>query len=163
MPLAVGNRWTYETSFQQQPQADLSISIVALKDGCFLDDRPEPSRLRFDGEGLRDGNVRYLLKAPLVEGTKWMCVADVRTVEHYEIVSAHRKVQVPAGVFEDCVTVRMTIHINETRSMFNEMTFAPGVGIVEIRATLRDGKNDLPQSHFRLKRFDIHPQKSAAS
>lgn len=153
-PLSVGSCWTYATSFQNQAQPDLKVCIVKEEDGFFLDNRPVPSRLRFDAAGLRDGKVRYLLKAPLEEGQKWMSVADVRTVEHYRIEAVGKKVKVPAGVYQDCVVVRMEVRISEENSMINRMTFAPGVGIVEIRASFKKGAEHLPQSLMQLKKYE---------
>jgi len=153
-PLSVGNCWTYTTSFQNQSQPDLKVCIVKEENGFFLDNRPVPSRLRFDATGLRDGKVRYLLKAPLEEGQKWMSVADLRTVEHYQIETVGKKVKVPAGVYRDCVVVRMEVRMNEKASMINRMTFAPGIGIVEIRASLKTGAEHLPQSLMQLTKYE---------
>jgi hypothetical protein len=152
-PLAVGNCWTYATSFQGQTQPDLKVCIVKEADGFFIDDQKVPSRLRFDAAGLRDGKVRYLLKVPLEEGNKWMSVADVRTVEHYQIEAVGKKIEVPAGVFSDCVMVRMEVRITEEQSMINRITFAPGVGILEIYVSLKKGAEQLPQSVMRLKKY----------
>lgn len=152
-PLAVGNCWTYATSFHGQPQADLTICIQGREKGFFIDDRPAPSRLKFAPDGLRDGGVRYLLKTPLEPGTRWMSVADVRTVERYEILAVDEDVRVPAGHFRDCVVVRMEVRMDDQHVMRNLMTFAPGVGIVEIRADLKKGAELIPQSRMRLKKF----------
>jgi hypothetical protein len=153
-PLAVGNCWTYATSFQGQPQADMRVCIVRQEKGFFLDDRPRPSRLRLDAGGLRDGAVRYLLKAPLHKGAKWMSVADVRTVEHYEIAEVNRQVSVPAGSFKGCVVVRQRVHMKDNLSMATTWTYAPDVGIVEIRSDLLVGAKVAPQARLRLKKFE---------
>jgi hypothetical protein len=158
-PLSVGNCWTYSTSFQNQAQPDLKVCIVKEEDGYFLDNRPAPSRLRFDATGLRDGQVRYLLKAPLEEGAEWMSVADVRTVERYRIDAVGKKIKVPAGVFKDCVVVRMDVRMTDQRSMVSRMTFAPGVGIVEIHISLKKGSELLPQSVMQLKKYEQAPAK----
>jgi hypothetical protein len=158
-PLKVGNCWTYGTSFQNQAQPDLKVCIVKEEKGFFLDNRPVPSRLRFDATGLRDGQVRYLLKAPLEEGQKWMSVADVRTVEHYRIEAVGKKVKVPSGVYDDCVVVHMEVRLSEEKSMVNRMTFAPGIGIVEIRASFKKGAERLPQSLMQLKKYEPAPAK----
>ncbi len=155
MPLAVGNRWTYSTTFQGQPQPDLTVNIVKAEGGFFIDDRPQPSRYSIDSEGLRDGNRRYMLKMPLVEGSEWMCVADINTVERYRIVDVHRKVRVPAGVFSECVVVQMDIRMTDTRVIRNEVTYAPGVGIVEIRVLLKEGARSIPQSRLVLKSHQV--------
>lgn len=154
-PLSTGNSWTYQTSFQGQPQTDLTVSIVKEEKGYFIDNGPTPSHLRFDAEGLRDGMIRYLLRRPVKTGTKWMSVVDVRTVEHYEILSTNETVKVPAGSFRDCVVVRMQVNINETRSMENQMTFAPDVGMIEIQTTFKDGLKRIPQAHMALKSFQL--------
>jgi hypothetical protein len=160
MPLTIGNRWTYATSFQGQAQPDLTVEIVGQEGGFFLDNRPSPSRYRFDAEGLRDGTKRYMLKTPLAEGTEWMSVADLNTVEHYRIVDVDRRVQVPAGVFSGCVVVRMEVRMNEKQALRNEMTFAPDVGIIEVRTLLQDGSKFLPQSHLQLKVLELAKPKA---
>lgn len=153
LPLQVGNRWTYQTRFQGQQQPDLTIRLVAEKNGYVLDDRPRPSRYRYDAEGLRDGNERYLLKRPLEKGNAWMSVADLNTVERYRIVDADRRVRVPAGVFEHCVVVRLQVAMPGERMMRNDMTFAPDVGIVEVRTVVLEGKREIPQSHLKLASY----------
>jgi hypothetical protein len=158
-PLAVGNSWTYQTSFQDQSQPDLTVEITKQEKGFFIDNRPRPSRLRVDASGIRDGSIRYLLKAPLKKGSKWMSVADVRTVEHFEIAEVARKIKTPAGVFNDCVVVNMEVKIKENRSMVNRMTFAPEVGIVEIRALLYEGTKTITQSYMVLKTYKLAPKK----
>jgi hypothetical protein len=155
-PLAVGNSWVYSTAFREQAQPDLSVSIVKSEKGYFFDNRPQPSRLKFDGVGLRDGTVRYLLKGPIEKGNKWMSVADIRTVEHYEIVDVAKTVKVPAGVFKDCVLVRMEVRINEKRSMENYMTFAPGVGIVKIQTKVKKGAEEMIQTSMELKKYEVN-------
>ncbi len=152
-PLAVGSCWIYATSFQGQTQPDLKVCIVGQENGFFVDDQKAPSRLRFDAAGLRDGQVRYLLKAPLEEGSEWMSVADVRTVEHYRVEAVGKRVEVPAGVFKNCVVVRMEVRMTEAQSMINRMTFAPGVGIVDVHVSLKKGAEQLPQSVMRLKEY----------
>jgi hypothetical protein len=155
LPLAVGNQWTYATSFQGQPQADLTVKIVEKQGPYFLDDRHPASHYVFDAEGLRDGAKRYLLKLPLVDGTEWMSVADLNTVERYRIVDAARKVQVPAGVFDKCVVVQMEVRMQANRAMRNEMTFAPGVGVISIQTTLLDGAKSFDQSSLKLKTYKV--------
>lgn len=155
LPLAVGNQWLYATSFQGQSQADLSVNLVSSQGPFFLDNRRPPSQYVFDAEGLRDGAKRYLLKLPLAEGTQWMSVADLNTVERYRILDVARRVQVPAGIFEGCVVVQMEVRMQENRAMRNEVTFAPGVGIVSIQVTLIDGAKSFVQSTLKLKTYQL--------
>lgn len=158
LPLAVGNRWIYQTEFQGQPQADLEVTLVKEEQGAFLDSRPVPARYIIDGEGIRDGDRRYLLKLPLRKGNRWMSVADVRTVEHYEIVADDRRVPLPLGELRGCVVVQMEVRLDERRSMRNFMTFAPGVGIVEVYTVLKDGAREVPQARLRLKSYQLQPK-----
>ncbi|RME19399.1 MAG: hypothetical protein D6806_18395 [Deltaproteobacteria bacterium] len=155
MPLSLGNSWTYATSFQGQPQPDLTVRIVRREGAAYVDDSPTSSRWIIDAEGIRDGSRRYVLKKPLAKGTEWMSVADVRTVEHYRIVDTNRRVTVPAGTFDSCILVRMTVRIDDKRSMENDMVFAPHVGIVRISTRLVDGGRILPQSDMRLKKYEL--------
>ncbi len=155
LPLAVGNEWIYATRFQAQPQADLRVSIIKEEGGYFYDDRPSPSRMRFDTVGLRDGEIRYLLKRPMMRGQKWMSVADVKTVEHYEIEATGQEVRVHAGVFGDCVIVRMEVKLDKNRAMLTYFTFAPAVGIIEIRTILKTGADLHEQSTLQLKSYQL--------
>lgn len=155
LPLSVGNEWVYSTSFQGQPQADLTVSIVKEEDGYFYDDRPSPSRLRFDRQGLRDGEIRYLLKLPVAKGQKWMSVADVKTVERYQIEAVGQDVTVPAGTFRDCVIVRLEVRLDAQRTMQNHMVFAPNVGIIEISTALQTGTDLHEQSRLKLKNYHL--------
>lgn len=92
-----------------------------------------------------------------------MSVADVRTVEHYEIVRIKQRADVPAGVFHDCVTVRMLVNIDEKTAMTNEMTFAPRGGIVRITTSLKKGAQVLPQSRFELKSYQLSSPSTVVS
>jgi hypothetical protein len=154
-PLKIGNCWTYTTWYQTQAQADLKVCIQKIQDGFFIDNRPRPSRWKIDLDGIRDGSTRYVLKTPIQKGNKWMSVSDVRTVERYEILEVDKRVELPAGIFKNCVVVRMEVKHNETDSLINRMVFAPGTGIVEIRTELsKDGKL-FPQSLFELKSIQL--------
>jgi hypothetical protein len=159
-PLAVGNCWSYTASFQGQQQPDLKVCIVKHEKDYFVDDRQNPSRLRFDAEGLRDGSVRYLLKAPLEAGQKWMSVVDVNKVEHYQIEAVDKQVKVPAGNFRDCVVVRMEEKMTSDRSIVIWTTFAPKTGIVEIKTAFHVGAKQVPQIHMRLKNYQPGTEKA---
>jgi hypothetical protein len=159
-PLAVGNCWTYETSFQGQAQPELKVCIVKKDKNFFVDNHPTPSRLRFDAEGLRDGAVRYLLKAPLEAGQKWMSVRDVSTVEHFQIEDVHKTARVPAGTFRDCVVVRSEIKMPGKVSFVSRTSYASGVGIVEISTTIHKGDKQIPQSRMALRQFALDQPKA---
>ena len=90
--------------------------------------------------------------------TRWMSVADVKTVEHYEILEAGVEVTVPAGVFRDCVVVGMEVRMSAEQSMQNRMVFAPDVGIIQIQTELKDRGKVLPQSQLVLKRLELKPK-----
>lgn len=150
-PLAVGNTWTYAGSFLGQA-VEKPVSIVA-KVGEFFQDSTG-ARLRADGLGVRDPH-RYLLQRPLRPGTNWKSVVGVGSVEHYEIVGVDQKVATSAGTFEGCVTVRSSNRQSARTELYNEITFAPGVGVVRIHTyALTDGKR-IPQVSFELKSYRL--------
>ncbi len=155
LPLKIGNCWSYTTWFHGQPQADLEVCIQSESEGYYLDNRPNPSRWRIDAHGIRDGNTRYILKAPVEIGNTWMSVADVRTVERYEIVEIGKTVSTPAGEFKGCVLVSMEVRLTNTRMLQNQMIFAPDTGIVEIRTILLENGKKMPQSLMQLKSIQL--------
>ncbi len=113
-PLAVGNRWTYDTNFLGD-RRERSVEIVAVRDGYYI-----------DNEGAQ---LTAELGAPC---------------------------RVPAGTFENCIRVESRNRKDEQRTLVNELTFAPAVGIVRIELTLESGGKRVPQSVFELKQFTVY-------
>jgi hypothetical protein len=65
---------------------------------------------------------------------------------------------VPAGTFQDCIRVESRNRMDEQRTLVNELTFAPSVGIVRIELTLESSNKKVPQSVFELKEFTVGPR-----
>jgi len=164
-PLAVGNRWTYEATYLGE-KSTRPVEIVAFRDGSYVDNSVNPDgskgrELRIDREGVRD-QVRYLLHEPLTAGATWTSVIAPGSSEHYKILSVHTPCQVPAGRFPDCIEVESrTLADPKTpgRSLVNRVTFASGVGIVQVRASLEEGSRVSPTAELRLTAYEVVPQR----
>jgi hypothetical protein len=155
-PLAVGNRWTYEATYLGE-KSTRPVEIVGFRDGSYVD--KDGRAYRFDREGLRD-QVRYLLHEPLNAGATWTSVIAPGSAEHYKILSVHAPCQVPAGRFPDCIEVESrTLADPKTpdRVLVNRVTFASGVGIVQVRTALQEGPRSSPTAELRLTAFEVAP------
>jgi hypothetical protein len=153
-PLAVGNRWTYHTNFLGD-RRERSVEIVAYRDGYYIDN--EGAQLTVDGLGVRD-QKRYLLRDPIQLGGAWTNVVSASSIEHYRIAELGAPCRVPAGTFQDCIRVESRNRMDEQRTLVNELTFAPSVGIVRIELTLESSGKKVPQSTFELKEFTVRPR-----
>jgi hypothetical protein len=109
-------------------------------------------QLKADELGVRDQR-RYLLQNPIEAGTKWNNVVSVSAVEHYEIVGVDQPCEAPAGHWAHCVVVESRSRVDDGRALLNEMTFAPGVGIVRLSTTLEQGGQRVPQALLLLNTF----------
>ena len=155
-PLAVGNRWTYEATYLGE-KSTRPVEIVGFRDGSYVD--KDGRTYRFDREGLRD-QVRYMLHEPLNAGATWTSVIAPGSAEHYKILSVHAPCQVPAGRFPDCIEVESrTLADPKTpdRVLVNRVTFASGVGIVQVRTALQEGPRSSPTAELRLTAFEVAP------
>ena len=153
-PLAVGNRWTYDINFLGD-RREHSVEIIALRDGYYIDN--EGAQLTVDGLGVRD-QKRYLLRDPILLGSAWTNVVSASSIEHYRIADLGAPCRVPAGTFQNCIRVESRNRKDEQRTLVNEMTFAPAVGIVRIELTLESSGKRVPQSLFELKQFTLKPR-----
>lgn len=131
-PLAVGNSWTYAVSGSPE---EAKIEIVGRDGDWFLDDHR--GRLRYEEGGVRDAD-RFLLRPPLVEGTRWSAVENL-VVQHFEIVSADASLVTAAGSFARCVIVRTSSRVKKDVTFTTEWTFAPHVGIARIVTSVTGG------------------------
>ena len=148
-PMVIGNSWHYEARVGQTA-TKVNISLVRQIDGWFEDS--SGARFQVDSFGLRDEH-RYLIRSPIEAGTKWSNVISVSSVEHYEIIGANQPCEAPAGKWEGCVIVESRNRAAEGKTLVNEMTFAPGVGIVQINTTFEDHGNRVPQVSLVLTSF----------
>lgn len=156
-PLAVGNEWVYRDASPALPAerqgASRTVRIVErTRDGYFRDSTG--AELRADPDCLHDRD-RRLLCAPFEPGRAWASVLSVSSTERYEIVGVGERVATPAGAFEGCVRVRARNKISPSNELVNELTFAPGVGLVRIEtAAVVEGKVS-PQARFLLERWRV--------
>ncbi|MBL8922648.1 MAG: hypothetical protein JNJ54_27610 [Myxococcaceae bacterium] len=148
-PLKVGTAWEYEASMLGEKRT-LPVSILKVVDGAAEDSTG--ARLMADAWGVRDDR-RYLLRNPIETGTRWNNVVSPSSIENYEIISVDQPCDAPAGRWEGCVIVESRNRIDQSKTLVNEITLAPAVGIVRMATTLDDGGRRLPQSQLTLLRF----------
>lgn len=147
--LKVGSSWEYEASMLGEKRK-LPVSIVKVVDGLAEDSTG--ARMLADAWGVRDER-RYLLRNPIETGTRWNNVVSPSSVENYEIIAAEQPCDAPAGRWEGCVIVESRNRIDASKTLVNEITLAPGVGIVRMATTLEDSGKRLPQSQLTLLKF----------
>jgi hypothetical protein len=128
MPLAVGNRWTYEVAFLGARQS-LTVSIVSGEGRQFADSRNQ--RFTLEPDGVRDEH-RYLLKDPIAVGRTWSSIIDVSTTEHYKVDEIGLRIDVPAGHFEDCVQIEARNPQGPNLSLLADQVYCPGIGLVRV-------------------------------
>lgn len=145
-PLAVGNRWVYDSNMLGEKGTD-EIKLVREAEGFIVDSND--SKLAADAYGVRD-DKRYLLRNPVALGTRWTNVVSVSSVERYEIISAGQPCDAPAGSFENCVVVQSKNRVKAGLDLVMEMTFAPKVGIVRIITELDDNGRRVRQTSRAL-------------
>ena len=148
-PLAIGNSWTYESNFLGQKK-ELTVAITGQADGFFID--TAGGKLTADAYGVRD-QLRYLLRDPVEANRTWTNVVSVSSIENYEIVAANQACDAPAGKWDNCVVVESRNRVEEGTTLVNEMTFAPGVGIVRLSTVLESNGKHIPQSTLALVKF----------
>ena len=151
LPLAVGNSWTYERSFLGEKGED-TVEITKQQDGYFVDNHG--NALKVDAFGIRDPK-RYLLRNPIEAGRTWNTVVSVSSMEHYKILDAGFDCDVPAGQFNGCVRVESRNRIDKAKTMVNEITFAPGVGMVRLEFFLDTDQKRIPQGQMLLKSYAL--------
>lgn len=149
-PLAVGTTWTYEVKLLGEART-IDVSMLKQTSDGFTEDSTGAQFLA-DSYGVRD-QKRYLLRNPVETGTKWTNVVSVSSVENYEIVASEQPCDAPAGKWEGCVIVESRNRVEEGTVLVNEMTFAPGVGIVRLSTVLESNGKQIPQSTLSLLKF----------
>jgi len=150
-PLAVGNRWVYDVAVLGE-HTEQVVEIQKTADGYFVDG--QGNQLAIDAFGVRDPK-RYLLREPLEEGREWTNVVSVSSVEHYRILEAHGACDAPAGKFERCIKVQSRNRVDGKTTLVNDVTFAPGVGIVRLDVTAETSGKQIPQTHLELKSYRL--------
>lgn len=150
-PLAVGNTWRYRASMLGENR-DVTVTIVSAERGTYTDSTG--AKLMADAYGVRD-DKRYLVREPIEVGTVWNNVVSVSSMETYRIIEAGNRCQVPAGQFEQCVVVEGRNKIEGNKSLVNEMTFAPRVGLVRIAVSLDNDGQRVPQTMLELTQYEL--------
>ncbi len=153
-PLAKGNAWTYRGKLVGEP-VERTITIVGQDGPWWVDSEGE--RYQIDPQGIR-GPSRYLLKVPLVEGTRWSAIVSMRGTERYRIEATGLTVDTPAGHFESCVAVHSEIQQDPRTRLVKRDVFCPDVGLVRIETWAEvAGKGRVPAADLRLLRFQPGP------
>ena len=135
-PLAVGNRWHYESSegdrFSPVTETWRIVErrgrdyVLEIRQSLLADGLPSefvsvsPAGV---AERPRTGApIEFILKSPVRVGTTWKTGAG-----RFEITGLSESVVVPAGVFEGCLEVRFRAHNGQAAAV---TLYAPGVGMV---------------------------------
>lgn len=153
-PLRLGVTWSYEVKLLGETRT-IEVTTLRKNGEGFVEDSTGAQFL-VDGFGIRD-QKRYLLRNPIAAGTKWTNVVSVSSVEAYEIIAANQPCDAPAGKWEGCVVVESRNRVEEGTTLVNEMTFAPGVGIVRLSTVLESNGKQIPQSTLALVKFSPPP------
>jgi hypothetical protein len=164
-PLRVGDRWLYADERLGQKQ-DMEITMARQERGRLvahmqpagvrLPPGAKPEVVLFEARprGIFDG-TRYVLEEPVAVGHKWMAIPSLKTTEHFEVVALDAVANVPAGRFKDCALVRATVRHPKNEVVETDVTFCPGVGVVERVVRLHaPGRSPLKVYHGRLKSFE---------
>ena len=149
-PLALGNTWSYEVKLLGETR-QIEVTTLRKNGEGFVEDSTG-AQFMADNYGVRD-QKRYLLRNPIVTATKWTNVVSGSSVENYEITGAGQPCEAPAGKWNDCVVVESRNRVEEGTVLVNEMTFAPGVGIVTLSTVLESNGKRIPQSTLSLLKF----------
>jgi hypothetical protein len=150
-PLAIGNSWTYEVTSGGGTRRD-TVQIVGRDGPWFLDDHR--GRLRYESDGVRDAD-RYLLRTPVKSGATWKAV-DNLVVQKFEVVTTDASVVTGAGTFTHCAVVRNEQPIRNGAKFVSEWTYAPKVGLVQLRTATLDAKGrEQPQSKLVLVSYRV--------
>ncbi|MBL8910994.1 MAG: hypothetical protein JNM17_09855 [Archangium sp.] len=149
-PLNVGTAWNYEVKLLGETR---TIDVTTLRKNAegYVEDSTGAQFIA-DAYGVRD-QKRYLLRNPIETGNKWTNVVSVSSVENYEIVASGQACEAPAGKWDDCVVVESRNRVEEGTVLVNEMTFAPGIGIVRLTTVLESNGKQIPQSSLALLKF----------
>ena len=159
-PLVVGAYWTYDVNYPGQ-QGEMTVKLLSLKDGFFLDDRN--GAFQHTMNGLRD-RERYLIRHPIKVGTTWKSVVGPSAVEHMEIENVGISCESQAGRFEDCLVVNGRIRRDKNMQLFIRWTWARGVGLVKMETKAEvTGKGELPQVSQSLKDYSLKPGEASKS
>ncbi len=161
LPLALGNRWIYETTIYDSTgkatlKADTTLvagdtTIQGERWFFFNDDRATPTVSRTDGVyywDTRNNASRLYVRYPGAVGESYE-----RGSQRYTIVATNTTVTVPAGVFT-CYQIRLTDQ--NIPGLDATLSIAPGTGTIKIEAinTRPDGTR-LGSARMELKAYTL--------
>lgn len=140
-PLALANRWQYESS-EGTPTAPVTETwevvsrkgagyVLRVQQSLLLKDAPaEFVSASSDGVVMQtsdtapeDEQLQFILKSPLTLGATWQTSAG-----RYEITGLNALAAVPAGVFENCIEVTFWSRNGQAKAV---TLYALGVGMVQ--------------------------------
>ncbi len=146
----IGTEWNYRADLLGS-QHELVIVLKRLAaDGAVEDSTG--SRFFHDAIGVRDSK-RYLLKNPVIAGTRWENIVSVSSMERYRITDAGKACATPAGAWQDCAWVEAQNPLPDGKILVNNLVFARGIGIVKLATTLKSGDKLIPQGSLELTAF----------
>ena len=149
----MGNRWVYEVRTPSGVVAkDVDVQILSREGNYFTDN--QHGKLECDAFGVRD-DKRYLLRDPVDPTTQWNNVVSVESAEHYRILEVGARCDGTGQSYEGCVRVESRNRIDAVRTLVNEVSFAPNVGIVRIKVALQDRDRVIPQQELVLKSAEV--------
>ncbi len=156
-PLQLGNRWTYRISSLHSKPIERSIQIVKREGESFVDNLQQSFVV--DSYGLRNNNVRYMLKYPLRVGTQWLSVTNITSVERYTIIEIDRTEKVPAGEYKNCLVVKAREQRAGQGAIEALLIFAPRVGLIKNVAIRDDGGHRVVYNTMELVEFSMNREK----
>ncbi len=142
VPLAVGNRWTYQvTPGPPEPQ---EVRIVEQDERGFYVDN-HGGKLAPRSDGVFDGE-RFVLQDPIVVDHAWTARPKAEAPETYKIVATDAVVTVPAGTFPSCVEVHGEQTARDPDSgqigkLLITWVYAKGVGLIRVQQQVQLGAN----------------------
>lgn len=142
-PLALGNRWVYESSegTEEAPALE-SWEVIRQEGAAFIVRIQQPfvtsggieEQFAVEAEGVMrrvpDSDPpasQLILKLPVVAGARWQSGDGV-----YAVTAVGETVAAPAGSFADCVEITRW---NKATRITIVSTYAPGVGLIQREET----------------------------
>jgi hypothetical protein len=142
-PLALGNRWVYESSEGTEEAPALESWEVIRQEGtAFVVRIQQPfvtlggieEQFALEAEGLMrrvpdsdPPESQLILKLPIVAGSRWQSGDGI-----YAVTAVGETVTAPAGAFANCVEVTRW---NKASKVTIVSTYAPGVGLIQREET----------------------------
>ncbi|AHF08811.1 MULTISPECIES: hypothetical protein [Dehalobacter] len=164
IPLSVGNYWFYEgigneyasytekVTYQQRNQ----YQVIIDNGGTVTANRYEVAADRIvntfrQSEFYEDKNIldqpsnieAILLQSPLTSGNSWTSEGN-----SYEIIDTAATVEVPAGIFENCLTVKITYPESGNYSLYY---YKKDVGLIKSEYVMPENEKVVSQ----LKEYDV--------